>query len=167
MAEEGRSKSSSGIQIYWNHRWYLFKSGYLLLTWIMLVSCRIFFTISLNTGKSFYVMLKSFHLELIGPTMPILASNMQVTYSGMGTALASRSAGYLMGNLLGAILQTIVKNHSEALLFAAFILPAIGKTKVRYNSFFSLLFPSFSDISNSTYNILDNHVYSVFSSRTL
>ncbi|UJR06716.1 hypothetical protein I4U23_011003 [Adineta vaga] len=57
--------------------------------------------------------------------MAILASNMQVTYSGMGTVLALRNAGYLIGNLFGAVLQTIVKNHSEGLLFVAFILPAI------------------------------------------
>ena len=57
---------------------------------------------------------------------------MQVTYSGMGTVLASRSAGYFIGNLLGSIFQTIVKNHSEALLFVAFILPSIGKKTLDY-----------------------------------
>lgn len=105
MAIESTSESPSGIKIYLNHPWYLIKSGYLILTWIML----------------------GFHLELIGPTMPILAANINVTYSGMGSVLASRSAGYLSANLLGSILQAIVKNHSEGLLFCAFILPAIGK----------------------------------------
>ncbi|CAF1445585.1 unnamed protein product, partial [Rotaria sordida] len=85
------------------HSWYLIKSEYLILTWIML----------------------GFHLELIGPTMPNLVANIKVTYSGMGSVLASRSAGYLFANLLGAILQNIVKKHSEGLLFFAFILPAI------------------------------------------
>ncbi|CAF4000005.1 unnamed protein product, partial [Rotaria sp. Silwood1] len=60
-----------------------------------------------------------------GPTMPILAVNAQVDYSGMGSALASRSAGYLVVNILGAILQNIVKKHSEGLLVCAFILSAI------------------------------------------
>lgn len=105
MAIESTSKTPSGVKIYLNHPWYLIKSGYLILTWIML----------------------GFHLELIGPTMPILAANIKVTYSGMGSVLASRSAGYLIANLLGAILQSIVKNHSEGLLFCAFILPALGK----------------------------------------
>lgn len=62
--------------------------------------------------------------------MPILANNINVEFSGMGSALASRSAGYLVANILGVILQNIVKTHSEGLLVIAFILPAIG------NSFF-------------------------------
>jgi hypothetical protein len=72
--------------------------------------------------------LKGFHLELVGPTMPILAQNTNVDFSGMGSVLASRSAGYLAANILGAILQTIVQKHSEGLLVLAFILPAIGKS---------------------------------------
>jgi hypothetical protein len=59
--------------------------------------------------------------------MPILAANINVTFTGMGSVLASRSAGYLVANMCGAILQNIVKKHSEGLLFCAFILPAIGK----------------------------------------
>ncbi|CAF3238275.1 unnamed protein product [Rotaria sp. Silwood2] len=104
MAVESTSKTPSGMRIYLNHPWNLIKSGYLILTWIVL-GC---------------------HLELIGPTMPFLAANINVTYSGMGTVLASRSAGYLVANLLGAILQNIVKKHSEGLLFSAFILPTIA-----------------------------------------
>jgi hypothetical protein len=59
--------------------------------------------------------------------MPILAANANVDYSGMGSALASRGAGYLAANILGVILQNIVKIHSDGLLVCAFILPAIGK----------------------------------------
>jgi hypothetical protein len=59
--------------------------------------------------------------------MTILAANIGVVYSGMGSALASRSAGYFVANVLGVILQNIVKQHSDALLACAFILPAIGK----------------------------------------
>ena len=65
-------------------------------------------------------------MELIGPTMPILASNTQVDFSGMGSVLASRSAGYFLANILGALLPNIVKKHSDGLLASAFILPAIG-----------------------------------------
>ncbi|CAF1509492.1 unnamed protein product, partial [Adineta steineri] len=103
MVTESTSKTVSRIQVYLSHPWDLMKTGYLILTWIIM----------------------GFHLELIGPTLPILAANIQVTYSGMGSVLASRSAGYLIANLLGAILQNIVKNHSEGLLFCAFILPGV------------------------------------------
>ncbi|CAF1195854.1 unnamed protein product [Adineta steineri] len=103
MVIESTSKTASRIQVYLSHPWNLIKTGYLILTWIMM----------------------GFHLELIGPTLSIIAANLKVTYSGMGSVLASRSAGYLIADLLGAILQNIVKNHSEGLLFCAFILPAI------------------------------------------
>jgi hypothetical protein len=58
--------------------------------------------------------------------MNILAANTGGVYSGIGSALASRSAGYFVANVLGVILQNIVKQHSDALLASAFILPAIG-----------------------------------------
>jgi hypothetical protein len=62
----------------------------------------------------------------------------------MGSVLASRSAGYLVANLLGAILQNIVKNHSEGLLFCAFILPAIGKISFHRNLKLFFLFQWYS-----------------------
>ncbi|CAF5026422.1 unnamed protein product, partial [Rotaria sp. Silwood1] len=83
MAIKSFEESQSGIKIYSGHPWSLIKSGFLVLTWIIL----------------------GFHLELVGPTMPILAVNAQVDYSGMGSALASRSAGYLVVHSLGAILH--------------------------------------------------------------
>ena len=70
--------------------------------------------------------MKGFHLEIIGPTMPILADNIKVAYSGMGSALAARSFGYLTSNLLGVAFQQIIKKHSDGLLVFAFILPSIG-----------------------------------------
>ncbi|CAF1077410.1 unnamed protein product [Adineta steineri] len=103
MVIESTSKTASRIQVYLSHPKNLMKTGYLILTWVMM----------------------GFHLELIGPTLSIIAANLKVTYSGMGSVLASRSAGYLIADLLGAILQNIVKNHSEGLLFCAFILPAV------------------------------------------
>ncbi|UJR17183.1 hypothetical protein I4U23_004079 [Adineta vaga] len=111
------SKKLSNIQVYLNQPWNLIKTGFLILTWIMM-GC---------------------HLELIGPSMPILAVNLQVTYTGMGSVLASRSAGYLTANCLGAILQSIVKNHSEGLLFCAFILPAIATSATPFVTSFILM----------------------------
>jgi hypothetical protein len=58
--------------------------------------------------------------------MPVIAANVKVDYNGMGSVLASRGVGYLAANVLAAILQTIVKNHSDGLLICAFLLPAIG-----------------------------------------
>lgn len=59
--------------------------------------------------------------------MPSIAANIGVDFSGMGSVLASRGAGYLVATLFGAALPNIVKKHSEALLACAFVLPAIGK----------------------------------------
>lgn len=59
--------------------------------------------------------------------MTVLAANAQVAYSGISSALAARAAGYFIANIFGAILQNIVKKHSEGLLTCAFFLPAIGK----------------------------------------
>lgn len=62
--------------------------------------------------------------------MSILASNINVDYSGMGSVLASRAAGYLIATALGAVLQNIVKKHSNGLLVLSFLLPAIGNILV-------------------------------------
>jgi hypothetical protein len=59
--------------------------------------------------------------------MPILATNAKVDFNGMGSVLALRGIGYLSANILGALLQNIVKKHSDGILICAFILPAIGK----------------------------------------
>ncbi|CAF1684321.1 unnamed protein product, partial [Adineta ricciae] len=60
-----------------------------------------------------------------GPTMSILAENIQVDYSGMGSVLAFRAVGYLIANIFGVILQNIVKKYSEGLLICAFLLSAV------------------------------------------
>jgi hypothetical protein len=60
--------------------------------------------------------------------MLTLAANVDATFSGMGSVIAARGAGYLIATIFGAILPNIVKKHSEALLACAFILPAIGRT---------------------------------------
>jgi hypothetical protein len=82
--------------------------------------------------------------------MPILAENTKTHYNGMGSVLASRSAGYLAGNILGIFLQNIVTRHSEGLLICAFILPAIGKTKLSVNKKNCCIkFSSFSDFCSA------------------
>ncbi len=60
--------------------------------------------------------------------MLTLAANIHAHYSGMGSVLASRGAGYLVATIFGTILSNIVKKHPEGLLVCAFILPAIGRT---------------------------------------
>ncbi|CAF1425116.1 unnamed protein product [Adineta ricciae] len=103
MAVESSEQKASGIKVYLNHPWNLVKTGFLVLTWITL----------------------GFHLEIIGPTMQAVASNINVLYNGMGSILASRSAGYFTANILGIVLQNIVKQHSYALLILAFVIPAL------------------------------------------
>ncbi len=61
--------------------------------------------------------------------MIILAHNTHVTYNGIATALAARSGGYLIANIICAIFQKIVMNYSELVLATSFFLPAIGETK--------------------------------------
>jgi hypothetical protein len=59
--------------------------------------------------------------------MSILATNANVDFNDMGSALAWRGIGYLSANILGAILQNIVKRNSNGILILTFTLPAIGK----------------------------------------
>ncbi|UJR20184.1 hypothetical protein I4U23_023316 [Adineta vaga] len=96
-------QSSSGIKIYLSHPWSLIKTGFFVLTWIIL----------------------GFHLEIIGPTMQIVAANINVAYSGMGSVLAARGAGYLSANILAIAGQKIVKTHSYVLLVFAFVVSAL------------------------------------------
>jgi len=57
--------------------------------------------------------------------MPILATNTNVDFNGMGSVLPWGGIGYLSANILGAILQNIVKQNSDGILILAFILAAI------------------------------------------
>ena len=76
-------------------------------------------------------------MEIIGPTMQAVASNINVLYNGMGSILASTTAAYFTANIPGVVLQNIVKQHSYAFLILAFVIPAIGKrllhTCIYYN----------------------------------
>jgi hypothetical protein len=58
--------------------------------------------------------------------MIILAHNTHVTYNGIASALATRSGGYLIANILCGIFQKVMKNYSDFVLFGSFFLSAIG-----------------------------------------
>jgi len=136
MERKSSEEIPSGVRIYLSNPWNLIKTGFLVLTWIVLVNFIYFNRIFIYS----YFILKAFHLELVGPTLPILAANTHVDYNGMGSALASRGAGYLVANILGIILQNIVKKHSDGILVCAYVLPAIGKILLSLNKNINFLF---------------------------
>ncbi|CAF1426946.1 unnamed protein product [Adineta steineri] len=63
--------------------------------------------------------------EIIGPTMTILAHNIQVTFNGMATVLASASAGGLITNIICGIFENFINNYSELMLTTAFFMSAL------------------------------------------
>jgi hypothetical protein len=52
---------------------------------------------------------------MIGPTMGILAYNIHVTYSGIATVLASRTAGGLLTNIVCGVFQKFVNNSFDTI----------------------------------------------------
>jgi len=58
--------------------------------------------------------------------MGILAHNTHVTYNGIASALAARSGGYFVANILCGVFQNTVKNYPDLILAASFFLSAIG-----------------------------------------
>ncbi|CAF3708982.1 unnamed protein product [Rotaria sp. Silwood1] len=96
--------NEKSLKIYTSQPWELGKTCFLLLTWIVL----------------------GIHLEIIGPTVNVLARQTNVTYSGISTILITRGAGYVVANIVGGITQNIVKEHPEGLLSVAFLIAAIG-----------------------------------------
>ncbi len=65
---------------------------------------------------------------MIGPTMGILAYNIHVTYSGIATVLASRTAGGLLTNIVCGVFQKFVNNSQDLMLTIGFLVPAISTT---------------------------------------
>ncbi|CAF1271268.1 unnamed protein product [Adineta ricciae] len=63
--------------------------------------------------------------EIIGPTMTILAHNIQVTFNGIATVLAFGSVGGLITNLFCGIFQNFTANYPELMLTTAFLLTAL------------------------------------------
>lgn len=66
-------------------------------------------------------------MEIIGPTLNILARQTGVNYSGISTILMTRGAGYMVGNIAGGLTQDVVKKHPEGILSAAFLMASISK----------------------------------------
>jgi hypothetical protein len=68
--------------------------------------------------------------------MGILAYNIHVTYSGIATALASRTAGGLLNNIVCGVFQKFVNNYQDLMLTIGFIVPAISTTDLIFYSRF-------------------------------
>jgi len=65
-------------------------------------------------------------LEIVGPTLGILAAQSQVSFSGISTILMARSVGYMFANIGGALVQNVVKKYCEVLLSISFLIASIG-----------------------------------------
>jgi predicted MFS family arabinose efflux permease len=65
-------------------------------------------------------------LELVGPTLNILMIQTGVSLSKISTILMLRGAGYMSGNLGGALIEKVVKKFPEGLLSLAFLIASIG-----------------------------------------
>ena len=70
------------------------------------------------------------HLEIVGPTLQILAGQTNVDTAGISTILVIRGAGYMFGNIVGALTQKIAKKYPEFLLTISFLVAAIGKNLI-------------------------------------
>ncbi len=65
-------------------------------------------------------------MELVGPTLKILATHTQVSYTGISTILIVRGAGYIFANISGTLIEKIVKKYPEGLLSISFLIASIG-----------------------------------------
>jgi len=65
-------------------------------------------------------------LELVGPTLNILMIQTGVSLSVISTILIARGAGYISGNLGGALIEKLAKKYPEVLLSLAFLIASIG-----------------------------------------
>jgi len=65
-------------------------------------------------------------LEVVGSTLKVLADQCHVEIDQISTILVTRNAGYMVANLIGAILQKYVGKYPEALLSVSFLVAAIG-----------------------------------------
>lgn len=65
-------------------------------------------------------------MEIIGPTLRILAGHTGQTIAGISTILMARNAGYMIANIAGALVQKIVNRYPEALLSISFLITSIG-----------------------------------------
>lgn len=65
-------------------------------------------------------------MEIVGPTLKILADQTFQTLTGISTILVFRNAGYMIANLGGAALQKVVNKFPEGLLSISFLITALG-----------------------------------------
>lgn len=65
-------------------------------------------------------------MELVGPTLKILAEQTNVDLTNISTILASRNIGYMVANLVGAVIQNTVQKYPEGFLSGSFLLASIG-----------------------------------------
>ena len=65
-------------------------------------------------------------MEIVGPTLNILAQQTAVEYSGISNILVTRGAGYISGNIFGALIQNIVNKYPEGILSIAFVIASFG-----------------------------------------
>ncbi|CAF4360216.1 unnamed protein product, partial [Adineta steineri] len=94
--------NKTGLKVYSSRPYELVKTSFLILTWVVL----------------------GVHLEICGPTLTILAARTGVLLSGISTILVARNAGYVTGNIAGALVQKIVKKYPELLLSISFLIAA-------------------------------------------
>lgn len=76
--------------------------------------------------ENLFFFLQGLHLEIVGPTLKILAEQTGVDLTNISTILASRNGGYMIANLIGALIQNIVKKSPEAFLASSFLIASIG-----------------------------------------
>lgn len=90
-------------------------------------------------------------MEIIGPTLKILAQKIGVDLTNISTILMSRNGGYMIANLVGASLQNIVQKCPEGLLSIAFLIATIGLLKKICIKFYFILF--YLSCDNNTIDI--------------
>jgi predicted MFS family arabinose efflux permease len=65
-------------------------------------------------------------LEIIGPTLNILARQTGVEFAGISNILMARGVGYIIANVAGAALQNLVKKYPEGFLSISYLIASIG-----------------------------------------
>lgn len=77
-------------------------------------------------------------MEIVGPTLDVLSKHCGVNIDEISTILVSRNAGYMIANLIGAVLQKYVGKYPEGLLSISFLISAIGLLFKKQIIFFNL-----------------------------
>ncbi|UJR34355.1 hypothetical protein I4U23_021759 [Adineta vaga] len=95
--------NEKGLKVYTSKPWEMIKTSFLVITWIVL----------------------GMHLEIVGPTLQVLAVQTGVSTTGISDILVARGAGYMFGNLGGALTQKVVKKYPEMLLSISFLIASI------------------------------------------